>query len=169
MKTINKTSVRRSGIAFVLATVIALIFAASPGQAITWAQFNASFITQFTTVLEFPILHVTVNGKGQATYMGSVKAFTDDQISNLIDGSGTATYTLRASNGETLILALVVQPGGTTNVNGGVIFSGTYTVIGGTGRFSGTTGSGVFAGSALFLTETDGVGSFSLIGLPVPL
>ena len=165
MKTINKTSVsRRSGIAFLLATVSLLTLSAPPSRASIEAQFNASFITQFTTVLEFPILHVTVTGKGQATYMGSAKAFTDDQVSNLIDGNGSATYTLRAPNGKTLVLALVVQPGGTLNVEGGVIFSGTYTIIGGTGRFSGTTGSGVFAGSALFLTETDGVGSFTLVG-----
>ncbi len=74
MKTINHTSVRRSGIAFLLATVSLLTLPAPLSQARIEAQFNASFITQFTTVLEFPILHVTVTGKGQATYMGSAKA-----------------------------------------------------------------------------------------------
>jgi len=129
------------------------------------APFHGNFVTTFTTTLEFPILYVTVNGKGNATYMGTTTASTDDQVSNLIDGSGSATYTLTADNGDTLTLALAVQPGGTLNVEGGVTFSGTYTVVRGTGRFRKNTGSGVFAGSALFLNPTEGIGSFSLVGL----
>ena len=120
---------------------------------------------------------------GQATYMGRTSAFTVDQLVNLIDGSGTATYILtpasRMSNGgsgpiapaksesptiDTLILALVVQAGGTINVDGGVLFSGSYTITGGTGRFIGATGSGVFGGSGLYLTETDGIGAFARRG-----
>ena len=96
--------------------------------------------------------------------MGKTTAFTDDQLVNLIDGSGTATYTLTAANGDTLVLALVVPVGGTINVEGGVIFSGSYTITGGTGRFNGATGSGVFGGSGLFLTETDGIGAFAVVG-----
>ena len=96
--------------------------------------------------------------------MGTTTAFTDDQVSNLIDGSGSATYTLTAKNGDTLVLALVVQPGGTINVEGGVLFSGSYTITGGTGRFSGATGSGIFGGTGLFLTETDGIGAFAVVG-----
>jgi len=49
-------------------------------------------------------------------------------------------------------------------VEGGVIFSGSYTITGGTGRFTGATGSGVFGGSGLFLTETDGIGCFAVAG-----
>ena len=145
--------------------------------------FHANFITHFESVLEFPLLHVTVNAVGQATYMGRTSAFTVDQLVNLIDGSGTATYILtpasRMANGEsgsiapaksesptidTLVLALVVQAGGTINVEGGVIFSGSYTITGGTGRFIGATGSGVFGGSGLYLTETDGIGAFAVAG-----
>ena len=65
---------------------------------------------------------------------------------------------------DTLVLALVVPAGGTINVEGGVIFSGSYTITGGTGRFIGATGSGVFGGSGLFLTETDGIGAFAVAG-----
>jgi hypothetical protein len=127
--------------------------------------FHGNFVTKFTTTLEFPILYVTVNGKGDATYMGATTASTDDQVSNLTDGSGSATYILTADNGDTLTLALAIQPGGTLNVEGGVTFSGTYTVVRGTGRFRKNTGSGLFAGSALFLNPTEGIGSFSLVGL----
>ncbi len=78
--------------------------------------------------------------------MDKTTAFTDDQFISLIDGSGTATYTLTGKNGDTLVLSLVFPVGGTINVEGGVIFSGTYTITGGTGRFNGATGSGNFAG-----------------------
>ena len=96
--------------------------------------------------------------------MGRTTAFTDDQLVNLIDGSGTATYALTGVNGDTLVLALVVPVEGTIYVDGRVIFSGSYTITGGTGRFNGAIGSGVFGGSGLFLTETDGIGAFAVAG-----
>jgi hypothetical protein len=151
-------------LALLLMTVALLAFAPQSVRASGEKPFHANFITQFTTVLEFPILHVTVNSRGQATYMGRTTAATNDQLVNLIDGSGSATYTLTGVNGDTLVLALVVPIGGTINIDGGVLFSGTYTITGGTGQFSGATGAGIFAGSGLFLTETDGIGSFEVVG-----
>lgn len=151
-------------LAVLLVTVTLLAFAPQLACASGEKPFHANFITQVETVLEFPFLHVTVNSRGHATYMGRTTAFTDDQVVNLIDGSGTATYTLIGANDDTLVLALVVPVGGTINVDGGVIFSGSYTITGGTGRFNGATGSGVFGGTGLFLTETDGIGAFAVVG-----
>ena len=183
-KTHLKSPNRREfpSLALLLATVTLLAFAPQSARA-DEMPFHANFITHFESVLEFPLLHVTVNAVGQTTYMGRTSALTVDQVVNLIDGSGTATYILtpasRMSNGgsgpiapaksesptiDTLILALVVQAGGTINVDGGVLFSGSYTITGGTGRFIGATGSGVFGGSGLYLTETDGIGAFALAG-----
>jgi hypothetical protein len=45
-----------------------------------------------------------------------------------------------------------------------VTFSGTYNVIGGTGRFAGATGQGAVTGSAQFTGEGIGVGDFALDG-----
>ena len=151
-------------LALLLATVTLLVFAPQSTRASGEKPFHANFITQVETVLEFPFLHVTVNSRGKATYMGRTTAFTDDQLVNVIDGSGSATYTLTGANGDTLVVALVVPIGGTINVDGGVIFSGSYTIVGGTGRFNGATGSGVFGGTGLFLTETDGIGAFAVVG-----
>lgn len=150
--------------ALLLATITLLALAPLPALASDEQPFHANFITQFTSVVEFPLLHVTVNSRGQATYMGRTIASTDDQLVNLVDGSGTATYTLTSKNGDTVILALVVPVGGTINVDGGVIFHGSYTVSGGTGQFDGATGGGVFGGSGLFLDETDGIGAFAVVG-----
>ena len=164
---LNRNHITRRHLPFVallLATVTLLAFTPQSVLAYSEQPFHANFITQFTSVLDFPLLHLTVHGKGNATYMGTTTAFTDDQVSNLIDGSGSATYTLITKHGDTLVMALVVQPGGTINVDGGVLFSGSYTIIGGTGRFSGATGSGVFGGAGLFLTETDGIGAFAIVG-----
>jgi hypothetical protein len=151
-------------LALLFTAITLLTFAPQSVQAGGEKPFHANFITQVETVLQFPFLHVTVDSRGQATYMGKTTAFTDDQLVNVIDGSGTATYTLTGVNGERLVLALVIPVGGTINVEGGVTFSGSYTIIGGSGRFNGATGSGVFAGGALFLTETDGIGAFAVAG-----
>jgi hypothetical protein len=138
-----------------------LAFAPQPVRAGDQVPFKGSFNTEFTSVLEFPYLHITVTGDGNASHMGATDAFTDDQLVNVIDGSASATYTLTAANGDTLVLAMVFQA---TNIPGGVTFAGDYTVTGGTGRFAGATGNGVLAGTALFTSETDGIGSFSVMG-----
>lgn len=93
--------------------------------------------------------------------MGRTTAFTDDQLVSLIDGSATATYTLTGVNGDTLILAMTFQ---STEVTGGVICAGSYTVSGGSGRFEGAIRSGLLAGGSLFLDETNGIGAFSVAG-----
>ena len=150
--------------ALLLAAMMLPAIAPSAARASGEKPFHANFITQFQGVVEYPILHVTVSSRGQASYLDRTTAFTDDQLISLIDGSGTATYTLTEKNGDTLVLSLVFPVGGTVNVAGGVVFNGTYSITGGTGRFNGTTGSGNFAGSALFLTETDGIGCFAVAG-----
>ena len=148
---------------------LALLFAADLVPLSAHAQsekpFNANFITKFTSVVEGDFLHVTVTGPGQASYLGKSTAFTDSQFVSLIDGSITATYTLTGANGDRLTLDFVAQG---TNVDGGVTFAGSYTIVGGTGRFAGATGTGFLTGGALFLTSTDGIGAFAIAGTILP-
>ena len=44
---------------------------------------------------------------------------------------------------------------------GGISFTGTYTVTGGTGRFTALTADGFLAGSALLNEPHSGIGSFA--------
>ena len=162
-----KSSTRRHlpSLALLLATVILLALGPSSARASDELPFHANFITKVDSFVEYPFLHVTVNSRGLATYMGKTTAFTDDQLVSLIDGSATATYTLTGAKGDTLILAMTFQA---TNVEGGVTFAGSYTVAGGSGRFEGATGSGLLSGGALFaalpLDETNGIGAFAVVG-----
>jgi hypothetical protein len=140
------------------------VFISAPIPAIAAGQvpFNASFTTEATMEFVPPFyLRVFVTGEGNASHMGRTSAVTTDQLINLQDGTGTATYTLTAANGDTLVVAISAL---TTNIPGGVMFEGDYTVTGGTGRFEGATGSGSLAGSALFTGPNTGVGSFTLVG-----
>jgi hypothetical protein len=160
----SKSVLRLPSLALLFAAALLPLFGSQPVLAQGEKPFHANFTTKVISVVEGEFLHITVTGSGQANYLGKTKAFTDNQLVSLIDGSGTATYTLTAADGDTLVLELVVPPGGTINVDGGVLFSGTYTINGGTGEFSDASGAGIFAGSGLFLTETDGIGAFQVVG-----
>ena len=146
-----------------LALLAALLVAIAPRLALAAhdAPFRASFTTEFDSVIEFPFATISVIGEGRALHMGRTTVTTTDQTVNLITGEGTATYTLTAANGDTLVLALEFL---TTFEASGVTFEGTYIVIGGTGRFVGATGSGAASGSATFTGPSHGVGSFELDG-----
>ena len=118
----------------------------APGKQV---PFQASFDAEFENSLSFPIVHVTVRGSGQAEHMGSSAAFTDNEVVNLLNGAGPATFTLTGANGDTLVLEDTFQ---TTppDAGGHFTFGGTFEVVGGTGRFAGATGGGAVNGSAQF-------------------
>ena len=69
MKTIThlKSPSRRyfPSLAFLLAAVTLLAFAPQPVRAGPSYPFNANFIANFESVLEFPLLHVTVNPQAE--------------------------------------------------------------------------------------------------------
>jgi hypothetical protein len=56
--------------------------------------FKGSFDTAFQSVLEFPLLRVSVTGQGHASHLGRTKAVTTDEVVNLLDGSASATCAL---------------------------------------------------------------------------
>ena len=130
--------------------------------AVHQVPFKAVFTTQFTGNVVFPIAYIFVTGQGNASHLGKTATSTTNQQGNLITGEGSATYTLIGANGDTVVIEIEAL---NTNLPGGVTFSGTYTVTGGTGRFAGATGGGSMSGQAVFTSEAgDGVGSFSFMG-----
>src|SRR5262245_27585311 len=112
----------------ILATVFATGRNLSAGDQV---PFEASFTTTFSAVTAFPFLEITVNGGGQARHLGRTNASTTNQQASLITGQVTATYTLTAANGDTLIFEMVAES--VFPATGQVIFEGTYDITGGTG------------------------------------
>jgi hypothetical protein len=138
-------------------TAAAPVSARPKGQ----VPFTASFDTQFQINSPPPILHLTVQGEGRASHMGSSETFTNNQVVNVMTGASTATYTVIAANGDTVVFDDVFTTAPTSD---GVTFAGTYTIVGGTGRFAGATGSGSVTGSAQFTGPDVGVGEFTFVG-----
>lgn len=146
----------------VLVAAVILSFAPRTVQAAAHAvPFRANLTTEFQSVVEFPVAHISVTGLGQALHMGRTSTVSTDETVDLITGDGTATYTLTAANGDTVVMSLEFT---TMFLPTGVTFEGTYTVTGGTGRFARATGSGSASGSAMFTGPSGGVGSFAIDG-----
>ena len=159
----NTTVMSRRHVLCPSTLLVAVILALAPQLTLAADQvpFSAAFATEFESVVAFPIAHIAVVGRGRALHLGAATAVTTDQAVNLLTGVATATYTLTAANGDTVVLALEFQ---TTFLPGAVTFEGSYTVAGGTGRFAGATGSGSMSGSVTFLGPSNGVGSFAVAG-----
>lgn len=123
--------------------------------------FHATFNTTFTSVFSFPFVQVSVTGTGHARHMGQTTATTTNQLVNVLTGEATATYDLRAANGDVLTVELDAM---TTFSATGASYAGTYTVTGGTGRFHCATGCGTITGSATNTGPDSGFGTFTLHG-----
>ena len=127
--------------------------------------FRASYDAQFQNTLAFPIVHVTVQATGEALVLGRSQAVTDNEFVNLLTGAGTATFTLTAANGDTLVLEDTFHST-PPDAGGAFTFAGDFEVVGGTGRFAGATGGGTVTGSAQFPgpAADGGVAEFSFDG-----
>ena len=160
---IHATRIRLCRALFSTFLMTSLFVAAAPLSAAKAAQvpFQASFDTKFQSSAGFPVINITVQGDGRGLHIGSATTFSADESVNLITGNATATFTLIAANGDTIE---IFDTFNVTQVPGGVIFSGTYNVVGGTGRFAGATGQGMLTGSAQFTGEGVGVGDFTVDG-----
>ncbi len=107
----------------------------------------------------FPIVTVTRNGTGTATYLGKYTSQVILRVNVLATpptATGVATFT--AANGDTLTTTVV---GRSTLITPGVLsIVEVYTITGGTGRFADATG--IFTGE-IILTQATGVstGTFS--------
>jgi hypothetical protein len=110
-----------------LFTIVATVLVGvPPASGSAEVPFEASFTTEFSAAISFPIAHISVNGEGQGRYLGRAEASTTNQEANLITGHVTATYTLKGANGDTVVLEMDADSFFTTPTH--VIFEGTYTI-----------------------------------------
>ena len=98
-----------------------------------------------------PILHQVDVGTCHLTHMGLTNFYGEQDI-NLIAGVQSGWRTLTAANGDKLYFTHVGQSG---PVGPGLIgFRAQFTIVGGTGRFAGATGSGQGNGVATLATNS---------------
>jgi len=98
--------------------------------------------TETVTAVAFPIVFNTSTGTGNATHLGRFNWELDVQI-NITDPAlttATGTGTLIAANGDILLTEFTASAINMDEPN--VIFiTEVHTIIGGTGRFAGATGT----------------------------
>ena len=132
---------KRYSIAASLAlAVVVMLGLTRPVAAGEQVPFKGSFEGDVTvTPLAPPILSVLVDASGNATQLGQ---FTLDipHIVNAANGTAVGTYEFTAANGDTVIATFtgIATP---TDVPGVLYIEETATIIGGTGRFAGATGT----------------------------
>jgi hypothetical protein len=140
------------------ATVLALASAAGGAASASAASAPIPFRASFSgsAAIASPVL-TTFAGAGIATQMGTVSTRGHADITgpdpSCPGGVANINYeTLTAANGDTLTIRSqdVACPTGPGQYHG----SGLWSVIGGTGRFSETTGKGSYDGSADFAAGT---------------
>ena len=121
----------------VVAVLAALTLSAPAMAAGTPVPFKARSSGVVTTVgidLGAGLVHTHAAGQGQATHLGHFTQ-TGDVAADVVTGNVRGTWTLTAANGDMLFLEMTAYGIDPTH---GV---GTFTVVGGTGRFEGATGS----------------------------
>ena len=149
-------------LAIVLTLTASAVSAARPD-----VPFHASIDTQpaITGSCGPGCITLDIPGSGIATHLGAVKLTGPSEV-NVLAGTQTATATMTAANGDTLVLDIegTVQFSG-PNPTDPVTFSGSWTVQAGSGRFAGASGGGSYSGNAAGLSgELSLTGSLSDIG-----
>ena len=93
----------------------------------------------------------TISGVGQATHLGRVSTDGPSSI-DFATGVQTGTSTLTAADGSELKIEFHGSFSPTSPTD--VAFSGSWSVIGGTGRFADSDGGGDYQGAASLATAT---------------
>ena len=123
-------------VVLVAAFAVSLVSVASAVAAET--PFKGTFSGVETDQLVFPILSVSREGTGTATYLGKYTEHLEGTV-DVRAGSATGTATFTAANGDTLTASVVGQGTVTGPTTRSIVE--VYTITGGTGRFAGATGT----------------------------
>jgi hypothetical protein len=126
-------------IALLLAIVLASHTFAAPAAAERKLLFTGSLQALETNEVDFPTLFVNASGSGQATQLGRYAVSYQVEV-NIPTLAGVGSAQFVAANGDNLFAEGVGQATetGTPNV---VTISEMWTITGGTGRFTGASGS----------------------------
>jgi hypothetical protein len=131
----------------VVALMAGLVAVPLQASAASLVPFHATVAETFTAAVcdPFPSLCVTIAGRGHATHLGRVREAATvvvDLASDPAPGCHTETRktTLTAADGDQIMLDATGQNCATGPTT--VTAVDAYVVTGGTGRFSGATGSG---------------------------
>jgi hypothetical protein len=130
----------RAALTAATVVLVALAILAAPATAGTQVPFKGSWASVETdTVVVFPILHVALEGSGNATQLGRFTAQGEFTV-NLLTLNGCGTEVLTAANGDTVNAAGCGQASPTATP-GVLSIEEDLLITGGTGRFAGATGS----------------------------
>ncbi len=156
-------------IALAVAVLCAVLVAIPQQAAANLVPFRATVAETFTAgpCPPTPSLCVTATGNGQATHLGNIRE-SAAIVSNLASGPGpgcatdghaeTRTTTLVAANGDQISLVATGYGCPTGPTTQSAVDS--YVVTGGTGRFSGASGSGTIT-ATIDLASLTAVVTFS--------
>jgi hypothetical protein len=141
---------RAAYLVVVLAASLGTAFHASAGAAVPFKGHAAVVITGVDGN------HLSTSGTGQATHLGRFTRTEDAFLHE--DGTLDGTLVITAANGDQLFVEFVGAFTAPTTAEG------TYTISGGTGRFSDASGEAEFAASTAdgmhFTIEFEGAISF---------
>ncbi|MBC7938545.1 MAG: PEP-CTERM sorting domain-containing protein [Chitinophagaceae bacterium] len=147
-----------------LAALTLAAAACAPVSAVT-LPFNASYsgVANVVEVIDetVPVLRFRTFASGSGSFdLGSY--FSTDVI-DMSTGAGAGFNIFTAGNGDELHGSFAVQvvPTAVANI---VELIGQATFIGGTGRFSGASGSALFSGTGVFTSATSAVASLTYDG-----
>jgi hypothetical protein len=144
-----------------LATCAIAVLSAQAGDLV---PFRAAWETQIELIpLAPPLVAVEGAGEGQAEHLGRMTAQSIEEVVNLGTGDGLASYRFISASGDHVyvtfaFLALPVSPS---------LFAvqGEWQITGGTGRFEGAEGSGLYVGEVEFVGPASGLGHFAMTGV----
>ena len=146
-----------------LAFACALILGSQPLLAGKQVPFRISYNNDITADFSnLPLVPVTSSGTILGTHLGNGTARAISETVNLATGEGVAIHELTAANGDTLRLSFQFLAIPTSPTTFSVV--GEWQIIGGTGRFEGATGEGLYSGVVTFVTESTAKGEFTLSG-----
>lgn len=120
--------------------------------------FNATYVTAPKVIDPPPFLVMEIPGKGKGLHLGKSTWFSNSQVNfTVFPPAQTGDMVFTAANGSTLVghYQGIAYPD--PDDPQGVFFNGDYLITGGTGRFEGATGNGIYYGHATLEAPIPGV------------